>query len=185
MIRFEQPARVAARDGSASVQGSGKVSLSWDLSEALNRSSRLARQMENAADAQDTAQILSTCAELLRDWPLNDEKVGRAMRLIRETMQSGRQDLTQLEREKADAAFLQSIADLEQLELRASKMASDFVGTELQEKAEAQALDLKLTAELLRQSEEVKAATFRKQLSTALAKTYPLMADWLRREEAL
>ena len=97
MIRFEQPARVAARDGSASVQGSGKVSLSWDLSEALNRSSRLARQMENAADAQDTAQILSTCAELLRDWPLNDEKVGRAMRLIRETMQSGRQDLTQLE----------------------------------------------------------------------------------------
>lgn len=185
LVRFEQPARVVARDGSASVQGGGKLSLTWDLSEALNRSSRLARQMENAAESQDTALLLATCDEMLRDWPLNDEKVERAMRLVRETMQSGRQSLAQLEREKADAAFLQSISDLEALEQVAAKLAADYTGTELEESAKSQAEDLKLTAQLLRTDREVAAATFRKRLSTALAKTYPLMADWLRREEAL
>ncbi len=185
LVHFEQPAKVTARDGSASIQGSGKISLTWDLSEALNRSSRLARQIENASDDQNTAQLLANCSELLRDWPLNDEKVADALRLVRESMQAGRQSLAQLEREKADAAFLQSISDLEELEQVASKLAADYVGTDLEELAQAQAADLKLTAELLRQAQEVAAATFRKRLSTALANTYPLMADWLRREEAL
>lgn len=185
LVHFEQPARVTARDGSASVQGGGKLSLTWDLSEALNRSSRLARQMENAADANDTAQLLQACGELLRDWPLNDEKVELAMRLVREAMQNGRQSLAQLEREKADAQFLRSVPDMEALEQEARKLAADFVGTDLQEQAEAQAEDLKQAADFERQAREVNAATFRKQLSTALAKTYPLMADWLRREEAL
>ncbi|MBC8406613.1 MAG: FHA domain-containing protein [Planctomycetes bacterium] len=183
LVHFEQPAKVTARDGSASILGGGKIHLTWDLSEALNKSSRLARQLENAADAKQIDQILASSAELLRDWPLNDEKVALALRLVRETMQSGRQNLAQLEREKADAAFLRSISDLEALEKVARGMAKDYVGTELEADAVAEADDLLKNAAFLRQTQEVQAAIFRKRLSTALSNTYPLLADWLRREE--
>jgi hypothetical protein len=141
--------------------------------------------MESAAQQRDNAAALIASGELLRDWPLNDEKVAIALQLVREIMQEGRRRLTQLEREKDDADILRSIEDLELLEKEARALAVTMAGTELEAMAIDQAENLQQNVTFLRQDKEVKAAIYRNRLSAALSSSYPLLADWLRREEAL
>jgi Inner membrane component of T3SS, cytoplasmic domain len=185
MIHFAEPCQVVARDSMVSLQPTGPLELRWELTEALTQASRLARKMESASDAGDSVTVLRTSSELLRDWPLVDAKVQLAQQLVRQVIQQGRSELNRLERETADASFLQAADDLESLQEQAHQLGIQMQGTDLEPQVLALADKLGTEAEFLRQSHDVEEAVYRKRLSTALSKAYPLLAAWLRREEAL
>jgi Inner membrane component of T3SS, cytoplasmic domain len=185
LVRFADPTRVVAREGLVSLLPTGPMEMRWDLTDALTKASRLARQMESASDKGDSVAVLRASSELLRDWPLVDAKVKLAQELARQVMQEGRTQLAKLERDTADASFLRAVDDLESLQKQARELGNQMEGTELEPQAIALADQLRQEADFLRQSRDVEAALYRKRLSTALSNSYPLLAAWLRREAAL
>lgn len=180
LIRFDEPCLVAVRDGEVQCQLTAAARLRWDITEDLTRTSSLARELKKAADDQNVAGVLSAAGQILRDYPFRPEAVQDALARSREVLQAGRATLADLTREKADAAFLQSVEDLMELEQQARDFAMQYEGTDLAAEALAEAEELAATAAFLRQSREVEAATYRKRLTTALSASYPLLSAWLR-----
>lgn len=182
VLSFEQDASVAVSSGWAICQGTGQVQLRWELTELLTQASRMGRQLKNAAADDDVAGVLAAARSILRDYPLDPETVEEALTISREVLQEGRAALASLARERADAEFLQSVDDLVALEEQARALASSYAGSDLAAIAESEAEALAQSAEFLRQTRAVQAATYRARLTTALQGAYPLLADWLRQE---
>lgn len=181
-IRFDAPTQVRVRDGVIQCQIQQGLKLRWTFTEDLTEASRLTRRLKNASRDGDTASVLAVSQSLLRDYPYRRDDLAEASRLSREVIQEGRGLLATLSREKADAAFLQSIEDLEMLEARARGYINDYAGTDLAATAEAEATELAQTAEFLRGARADRLAEYRTRLTSALSSTYPLLSSWLQQE---
>lgn len=183
LMRFDEPAEVLVQGGYATLNLNSPARLRWELTEEMTQTSRLERQLKNAASNDDIPGVLAAASEILRDYPLNPDAVSEALRESREVLQAGRNALADLARERADAEFLQSIEDLVALEAEARALAQAYAGSDLAPRAEQEAEALKTSADFLREARAVQSAEYRARLTSALSNAYPLLAAWLRAEE--
>ena len=180
LIRFDEPSLVVVRDGAVQCQLNGATRLRWDITEDMTRTSSLARELKNASDDNDVAGVLSSASSILRDYPMKPEAVQDALAPSREVLQAGRAELADLAREKADAAFLQSVEDLVALEAEARAFAVEYAGTDLAGQALAEADELSATAAFLRQKAACVAASTVCSCASPYALQYTACACWNR-----
>ncbi|MCH2101572.1 MAG: FHA domain-containing protein [Planctomycetes bacterium] len=183
LMRFDEPSEVVVQGGFATVDLNSPARLRWELTEDLTQTSRLERQLKNAASNEDVPGVLAAASQILRDYPLNQDAVSEALQRSREVLQAGRNALADLARERADAEFLQSIEDLVALEGEARSLAQAYAGSDLAPRAEQEAEALNASADFLREARAVQSAEYRTRLTSALSNAYPLLAAWLRAED--
>ncbi len=154
------------------------LTLRWDLSEDRLEAARLARDLEAASRAGDDARILELATRLLRDYPLDEEKIQTAQAAMRDTLARGRAALAALEDDVSGALFLGSVDELERLARAARGLARRFGATPLGAEAEALAAALDEAAGRQREAARVREAAYRARVLALLRRHYPMIASW-------
>lgn len=180
LVRFEPPARASAEGGGVLFRGFEVMRLRWDLADAFGQAARASREMEAAARAGDGAALLRATGELLRDWPLDEAQVEKALALRRDALLRGRQTLAELQAGASEALFLRSVADMRRLERAAEELAAALPGTDAAREAREMASVLRAMAAAAERERREQEAEYRARLQRALERTYPLLAAWLR-----
>lgn len=158
-----------------------ELSLRWDLSASLSRASTLHLEIRNAAQEGRSGFVLTGTAEMLREWPLQENQLEEVSRLRREVMTQGREDLNTLLVEVSEALFLESIPDLQRVELEARALAERLPGTDIARQADDAADLLNANAERISAAKAQKEQNYQRRLQNALSGAYPLIAAFLER----
>jgi len=180
LVRLDEAAILVGTGGSGVGWTGSGLTLSWDLTDAFARAARLARRVEDAARSGDDRGLLAATASLLREVPLDAEVVDRALVLRREAILRGSRELAAIRTDLAEALFLRSSRDLEDVRRRAAALAQRLPGTEIAREAGSLAADVAASLQTARQEETAAMQAYRRRLEAALARDYPLLAAWLR-----
>ncbi len=170
---------VCGSDGGIALNGSSELFLKWELTFALQEAARLAREIERSARESDDKTLLDRTSELLRDWPLDEAKVARALELSALAIGTGRAELGLIQDAVGEALFLDSVADMNALANQAAALAERLPGTGIDEEALAAENLLRLRAQELLDAKSAAESAYRSRLVDALASAYPIVAAWL------
>ena len=176
---FDPPLRAVCRGGRVRLEPRTSLELSWDLSTPLAEGARTARAMRRADREGDDQALLETSALLLRDYPFDEAQVSEAIQLRRAAIERGRRDLGQLQVQVAEAVFLSSADAMRVVEAQARELAARLPRTDVARQA-GEIADL--LASNIRQSEqedEARRLEYRRRLTAALERSYPLLAAWV------
>ena len=166
-------------DGGVALIGSSELAMSWELTPALQGAARLAREIERSSRGGDHRALLEKTAELLRDWPLDETKVARALELSGLAIGAGREELGLIQESVGEALFLDSIPDMAALADRAAALAARLPGTGIDGEALAAESLLRLRAQELLATRKADDLAYRNRLVAALSGAYPVVAAWL------
>ncbi|MFQ5749695.1 MAG: FHA domain-containing protein, partial [Planctomycetota bacterium] len=89
-ISFASPAAVRVGEGGALLSPAVSLRLRWNLAEALAAAARTARRVDEDARRGAVPDLLEATAELLRNWPLDEAQVGKALDLRQRVLERGR-----------------------------------------------------------------------------------------------
>ena len=166
-------------DGGVALIGSSELALSWELTPALQEAALLAREIERSSREEDHRALLEKTAELLRDWPLDETKVARALELSGLAISAGREELSAIQESVGEALFLDSIPDMAALADRAAALAARLPGTGIDDEALAAESLLRLRGQELLATRKADNLAYRNRLVAALSGVYPVVATWL------
>jgi len=166
-------------DGGVALVGASDLALRWELTPALQEAARLAREIERSSREGDHRALLEKTAELLRDWPLDETKVARALELSGLAIGSGRAELSAIQESVGEALFLDSIPDMAALADRAAALAARLPGTGIDDEALAAESLLRLRSQELLATRKADDLAYRNRLVAALSGAYPVVAAWL------
>jgi len=182
MFRFENPSTVLGSQGAAHYAVNGPVHLLWDLREVITDAARLTQEINRAARSGEVRQLLASTARLLRELPLDDVKVQEALLLSRNAIETGRQDLANLQLRSSGALFVGAISQLDGLNQRVQELAARFPGTNIAGEAGELSSVLEASLQELRSVQAEKAQQYRERVQSALATTYPVLSAWIKKE---
>ncbi|KAA3607135.1 MAG: FHA domain-containing protein [Planctomycetota bacterium] len=178
-LRGDSTLRVRGADRSVRLSDLGQLHLRWNLNHALEQAATLALRIESAARSGDHATLLQATSDLLRDWPLKEEEVEKALDFRRQIMVEGRQRLKDLQVEMSEALFLESVLDMRRVEKAARSLAASYPQTDIEPAALEVAELLNQNAEQVEASRRDQQGAYLQSLQAALAKAYPLLAAFL------
>ncbi len=182
-ISFTSPAAVRVGEGGVLLSPAVSLRLRWDLSEALAAAARTARRVEEDASRGADPDLLEATAELLRNWPLDEAQVQKALDLRQRVLERGRKDLGLLEEQVSEALFLESDSELRSLESRALALRDRLPGTEIARQAGDLGEMLGRTAGEIESRGRAARREYRLRLTRALKTAYPLVASWLEGQQ--
>ncbi|TAH38933.1 MAG: FHA domain-containing protein [Planctomycetota bacterium] len=183
LLRCEPQVRAEAQGEGALLTDVSSLHLRWDLTQAYSEAARLSREIENAALAGDGRSLLAASAQLLRDWPLEEQQMERALRLRGELLAQGRRQLNALQVSVREALFLGSAAGMERLHPPLQALADGLPGTDVAREAEETLRLLSDSAREARRESDARDSAYRARLLGALQRNYPLLAAWIRQGE--
>jgi len=182
-ISFASPAAVRVGEGGVLLSPPVSLRLRWDLTEALAAAARTARRVDDDARRGADPDLLEATAELLRDWPLDEAQVEKALGLRQRVLERGRKDLGLLEGHVSEALFLESDSELRALETRARALRDRLPGTEVARQAGDLGEMLGRTAGGIESRGRAARREYRLRLTRALKSAYPLVASWLEGQQ--
>lgn len=182
MLRSPEGVLVTATNASARLQASADLSLLWDLGEVLTDAARLSQEINRASRDGDDRALLEATARLIRDLPLDDQKVQEALLLSRQAVEEGRRELGSLQLEASGATFVGAASMMEGIATEAAGLAARFPGTDIAQNASELEGLLNAAVEGVRHEERLAAETYRTRVQEALAGTYPVLSRWIQKE---
>lgn len=182
MMRFGSPASVRSADGAAQFQVAAPITLLWDLRSVLTDAARLSQEINRASRSGEDQALLSAVARLLREMPLDDEKVQEALLKSREAIERGRREFQTLQGKASGALFVGAASVMRDLQLQAESLAASFPGTDMAADALLLAGDLAASVANVEAEEAATAEAYRERVQAALESTYPVLSHWIQRE---
>ena len=182
MLRTGEGAQVQASTTAARLQGGGELQLLWDLGEVLTDAARLSQEIARASREGDDRALLDATARLLRELPLDEQKVQEALLKSREAIENGRSELSSLQLRASGATFVGAASVMEGLAQEAAGLAARFPGTDIAQNATDLEGLLNGAVEEVRADEKRAAETYRTRVQSALSDTYPVLSQWIQKE---
>ncbi|MHC4824745.1 MAG: FHA domain-containing protein [Planctomycetota bacterium] len=182
MMRFENAVSVRSADNTAQFQATAPITLLWDLRTVLTDAARLSQEINRASRAGEDQALLSAVAALLREMPLDDEKIQEALVKSREAIDRGRSEFQALQGKASGALFVGAAPVMRDLQGQAEALAAGFPGTDMAADALLLAGDLSAAVADVEAEEAAMAAEYRERVQAALESTYPVLSHWIQRE---
>lgn len=180
MITLEKASNIRFENGGALLTIDAPLHLRWDLAEAMTQAARLSQKITRSEREGNDQLLLASAAELLRDLPLDEQKVQEALIRSQESLERGRADLAVLQVQASGAVFVGAGSLMSDLAADARALAARYPGTAVEPQANSLADDLESGAARAAEGSHEAAQQYRERLQGALTTSYPLLAAWLQ-----